>query len=103
MTDRELAACPKDAEIARLNAALRYEQHRAERIGTHGPGCERWGPAHYECLLREAEGLRRDAERYRAWRLMAVSGTMSDDACEMMIHARTESAVDAAIDAAREG
>lgn len=53
----------RDGEIARLNAALRYEQHRADRIGTHGPRCETWGPAHYECLLREVEGLRRDAER----------------------------------------
>ena len=40
------------AEITRLNAALRYEQHLAERVGTHGPGCEHWGPAHYECAVR---------------------------------------------------
>ena len=47
------------AEIERLNAALKWEQNRAERIGTHGPGCETWGPAHYECLLRSVE--RKDA------------------------------------------
>lgn len=47
------------AEIERLNAAVKWEQNRAERIGTHGPGCRTWGPAHYECLLRTIE--RKDA------------------------------------------
>jgi len=40
-------------EIERLNQALHWEQNRAERIGTHGPGCHTWGPAHFECLLRK--------------------------------------------------
>ena len=50
-----LVASAKDAEIARLNDALRWEQSRAERVGTHGPGCWKWGPSHYECALREIE------------------------------------------------
>lgn len=45
------------AEIERLNSCLRYEQHRAERVGTHGPGCETWGPAHYSCAVQAIEKL----------------------------------------------
>ena len=59
----------RDAEIERLNAALRYEQNRAGRVGTHGPGCETWRPGHYECLerahaalLARVEAAERDAD-----------------------------------------
>lgn len=45
------------AEIERLNSCIRYEQHRAERVGTHGPGCETWGPAHYNCAVQAIEKL----------------------------------------------
>ncbi len=62
----------QEAEIERLTAALQYEQHRADRQGTHGDGCADLGPAHYECAIRERDELRRqlaeaelDARRYR--------------------------------------
>ena len=54
------------AEIKRLNDCLTWEQHRAEHVGTHGPGCAMWGPKHYECLLRAHEALKkRTSQEFR--------------------------------------
>ena len=55
------------AEVTRLESCLHYEQHRAERIGTHGPGCEMWGPAHYECAVRALKEAEERAERLARW------------------------------------
>jgi len=44
-------------EIKRLREALRYEENRFNRIGTHSNGCYEWGPRHYECAMREIERL----------------------------------------------
>lgn len=51
------------AEIERLNKVIQFEQHRAERIGTHGPGCETWGPQHYECAIRKLKEQQDSMER----------------------------------------
>lgn len=47
-----------EAEVARLNKALTYEENLTSRIGTHGPVCYMWGPNHYECLKAEVDRLR---------------------------------------------
>ena len=60
------------AEIERLSAAIKWEQNRAERIGTHGPGCEKWGSAHFECALRAIE--RKDALLRQALEALASAG-----------------------------
>lgn len=44
-------------EIDRLRARVAYEEHRKNRIGTHGKGCFFHGPSHYECALKEVERL----------------------------------------------
>ena len=54
----------KDIEIARLRTALRYEDNRFQRIGTHGPDCWKWGPTHFECALRHIKELEAKIENW---------------------------------------
>jgi hypothetical protein len=73
------------AENVRLNKALTWEQNRAERIGTHGPGCHTWGPAHYECLLRVNAELV-DALKELVYETETVSiGDYSEEAHDMAV------------------
>ena len=51
------------AEIERLNKALQWEQNRAEHMATHGEGCWKWGPSHYECALQEIQRIKKENEK----------------------------------------
>ena len=57
------------AESDRLTTLLQYEEGRRTRIGTHGPECWKWGPAHYECAVREIERLNKIQESKLSARL----------------------------------
>ena len=75
------------AEIKRLNECLTWEQHRAEHVSTHGPGCAMWGPRHYECLLQAHKALKERTDR------SADTGKTSDhiaDASKMMASVRED-------------
>lgn len=51
-----------EAENERLNKALKWEQNRAGRVGTHSPGCWQWGSQHYECAMRHVTALEKELE-----------------------------------------
>ena len=53
-------ALPAD-ERDRLGYAKWQEE---SRIGTHGPGCYAWGPAHWACACREIEALQASANTW---------------------------------------
>jgi hypothetical protein len=57
MTDPQQEIDDLKAEIKRLAQSLHYEQWLAGRQGSHGPGCWKWGPAHYRCALNRIEEL----------------------------------------------
>ena len=49
-------------EIERLNKALKWEQDRSGRVGTHSPGCWSWGHQHYRCAMEHIAGLDKELE-----------------------------------------
>ncbi len=78
----------KDAEIARLKSALKRQEDREGRVGTHSPDCHKFGPSHYDCALRQIEALRADAETYRAALNVIAERQNSDwpDRCQALVN-----------------
>lgn len=49
------------AEIVRLRQALRWQDDRDGRIGTHSDNCFTYGRGHYECALQKIAALEKKA------------------------------------------
>jgi hypothetical protein len=49
-------------EVERLNKALKWEQDRSGRVGTHSPGCWTWGHQHYQCAIQHIAALDKETE-----------------------------------------
>lgn len=88
------------AEIARLNQALKWQQDRADRIGTHGDGCWSWGHKHYECALDAIARLKKDAERYWWLRIRRKTSLLNETTDFISSCCMAPEELDAAIDAA---
>ena len=50
------------AEIVRLKQALRWQDDRDGRIGTHSDNCFTYGRNHYECALQRIAALEKMRE-----------------------------------------
>jgi hypothetical protein len=61
ITINEQATALED-EIERLNKALKWEQDRSGRVGTHSPGCWTWGHQHYQCAIQHIAALDKEIE-----------------------------------------
>jgi len=53
-------------ENERLRDALKWQEDRDGRIGTHGPGCWSWGRGHYECAVADLRSLLNVSQRAAA-------------------------------------
>lgn len=63
ITNLESTNVSMDAAIERLTTCLKFEQHFIGRVGTHGPNCYQWGPAHYQCAMVEIDRLKAASRR----------------------------------------